>query len=354
MKLAVAAPRGLPSVERARELLASCNTHGEVRRIKAIAQAVATLERGREVACDAGEIIVAADKRHAELTAEERTTRTKGRPKKGAHRATLSTAAKHREKRRAPLLHLSAADERRYFQACRRQKQPPTTSGAVALARLEPAVRAEVLETLSVSADVAKAIGVVKIASRRAHAEHIRHNPIVTPEGAYQVLVADPPWPYEARSDDTTHRGRSPYPDMTLDEIRALPVSRLAQPSAVLWLWTTNAFMREAYTCLDAWGFEGKTILTWDKGRLGLGNWLRNVTEHAILAVRGRPVVQLTNQSTLIRDVRGAHSQKPEAFYKLVEELCPGSKLELFSRTDRPGWTAWGAETGTVARRRIG
>lgn len=43
--------------------------------------------------------------------------------------------------------------------------------------------------------------------------------------------------------------------------------------------------------------------------------------------------------------------RKPEAFYKRVEELCPGSKLELFSRETRPGWQAWGSEKGLFDER---
>lgn len=190
-----------------------------------------------------------------------------------------------------------------------------------------------------------KALGEVKLAAKRALAEEIRANPVVTPDGRYQVIVSDPPWKYDSRAEDTSHRGKNQYPDMTTDEICALPVMSLAQEDCILWLWTTNAFMADAYLCLDAWGFEAKTILTWDKQKLGLGDWLRNVTEHCILAVRGRPVVALTNQTTLISEARREHSRKPESFYALVEELCPGSKLEMFSRTPRSGWAAWGAET---------
>jgi N6-adenosine-specific RNA methylase IME4 len=192
---------------------------------------------------------------------------------------------------------------------------------------------------------LSKALGEVKLEAKRALAEEIRANPIVTPDGRYQVIVSDPPWKYDTRAEDTSHRGKNQYPDMTTEEICALPVGALAQDDCVLWLWTTNAFMRDAYRCLDAWGFREKTILTWDKELLGLGDWLRNVTEHCILAVRGRPTVSLTNQTTIIREKRREHSRKPVAFYELVEALCPGSKLEMFSRSPREGWGAWGAET---------
>jgi N6-adenosine-specific RNA methylase IME4 len=55
-------------------------------------------------------------------------------------------------------------------------------------------------------------------------------------------------------------------------------------------------------------------------------------------------MVTLTNQSTLIREPRREHSRKPEAFFALVESLCPGRKLEMFSRQPRAGWVTSGIE----------
>lgn len=157
------------------------------------------------------------------------------------------------------------------------------------------------------------------------------------PRGPFKVLVVDPPWAYEAR--------RTDYPTMSVEDICALPVARLAAPDAVLWLWTTNAMMRHAYTCLDAWGFEERTILTWHKTRSTLGAWLLNTTEHAILAVRGRPTVNLTTQTTLLSAANREHSRKPDEFYLMVERLCPSKRrIDLFARESRPGWTTWGAE----------
>jgi N6-adenosine-specific RNA methylase IME4 len=167
---------------------------------------------------------------------------------------------------------------------------------------------------------------------------------MVLPKGKYHVLVADPPWPYTKRSSDTSHRGTIPYPSMTLADIEALDVGSLAHEDCILWLWTTNAFMAEAHQVARSWGFEVKTILTWAKDRMGLGDWLRGQTEHCLLAVKGRPVVRLSNQTTLLHGRVGEHSEKPEEFYYLVESLCPGSKCELFSRRRREGWNTFGAE----------
>jgi N6-adenosine-specific RNA methylase IME4 len=177
-------------------------------------------------------------------------------------------------------------------------------------------------------------------------AERIRKEPEPLPTGPFRVIAIDPPWEYDNRAEDESHRGRVQYPDMAVDDICKLPVPDLAHKDCVLWLWTTNAFMSEAYDCLFEWGFTAKTILTWDKQILGLGDYLRNVTEHCILAVRGKPTLTLTNQTTLISEKRREHSRKPEAFYALVESLCPGSKLEMFARERREGWQAWGAEVG--------
>jgi N6-adenosine-specific RNA methylase IME4 len=191
---------------------------------------------------------------------------------------------------------------------------------------------------------IPEAKAALKAQHKQRVVEQIRNEPEPLPAGPFRVIVADPPWPYCSRADDATHRAQNPYPDMTLEEIRALPIATLAAPDAVLWLWTTNAFQREAYTVLDAWGFEHKTTLTWTKNQIGLGDWLRARTEHCLMAVRGRPVVTLTNQTTAIIADRGRHSEKPAKFYELVESLCPGAKLEMFARSQRKGWTAWGAE----------
>lgn len=126
----------------------------------------------------------------------------------------------------------------------------------------------------------------------------------------------------------------------------------------VLWLWFTNNHMIEAAQCLQTWGFDLKTILTWEKvtksrvPHLGTGHWLRNCTEHCALAVQGKVRAfssskVLTNQSTILHTRRREHSRKPEEFFQMVETLCPNmTKLELFSRQSRPGWDAWGDEVG--------
>jgi DNA adenine methylase len=184
-----------------------------------------------------------------------------------------------------------------------------------------------------------------RLVSRR-QAEQIAQEPPPPPAGTFRVLVADPPWPYDKRPGDPTQRGACDYPPMTLEDIRALPVGAIAHADSVLWLWTTNAHLPDAFDVLRAWGFTHKTLLTWVKDRMGCGDWLRGQTEHCLLAVRGQPTVTLTNETTVIHADAREHSRKPEDFYTLVESLCPGSKVELFARCRRPGWTAHGDQVG--------
>lgn len=174
-------------------------------------------------------------------------------------------------------------------------------------------------------------------------AEAIGREPPPLPRGPFRVVVVDPPWQYSHRPGDHSKRNVTPYPTMTPDEIRALPVGALAAHDAVLWLWATNAHLPDAFELVRAWGFKYQTLLTWVKDRIGTGDWLRGQTEHCLLAVRGRPVLTLAGQSTALYGPRRGHSAKPDEFYRLVESLCPGSKVELFARVRRPRWESHGA-----------
>jgi hypothetical protein len=55
---------------------------------------------------------------------------------------------------------------------------------------------------------------------------------------------------------------------------------------------------------------------------------------------------------------RREHSRKPEVVHERIERLVEGPYLELFARASRPGWDAWGNQSGlfddgTVATRRM-
>ena len=95
----------------------------------------------------------------------------------------------------------------------------PTTAGALALEALDEDDRSWVLRNLGDPPEVRWAIGQLRTMRKREEADDLRDNPVVTPDGRFQVIVIDPPWKYDSRADDATHRGKNPYPDMTVEEI---------------------------------------------------------------------------------------------------------------------------------------
>lgn len=160
-------------------------------------------------------------------------------------------------------------------------------------------------------------------------------------KGKFNVIVIDPPWPYGTEYNPDGRRVASPYPEMNIEEIEAIEIP--STEDCILWLWTTNAFMHEAYHILEAWEFEPKTILTWDKEKMGIGVWLRGQTEHCILATKGKPKINLTNQTTIIQAKAAKHSEKPDEFYKMIEIFCLGQqRLDYFARRRREGWEPFG------------
>jgi N6-adenosine-specific RNA methylase IME4 len=177
--------------------------------------------------------------------------------------------------------------------------------------------------------------------------EKIRQEPQPLPQGPFRVGVVDPPWEYQDESYSLFRTNVTPYPVMTVEEIMALPIPSIMHEDSVIWLWTTNRHLAggEAGQILRHWSFRPMSILTWIKDRPGTGVWLRGQSEHVVFAVRGKPVPPVKPESTMLQAPRtGTHSSKPDAFYELVERLCPGSKVEIFARRSRPGWTTWGSE----------
>jgi N6-adenosine-specific RNA methylase IME4 len=170
----------------------------------------------------------------------------------------------------------------------------------------------------------------------------------------YAVLYADPPWHFEVYNEESgiERAAGNHYSTMSLDEICALPVPRLASSDAALFMWTTVPHLRESFDVLVAWGFEYKTNIVWVKEKIGLGYFVRNQHELLLVATRGdMPLPSPGNRPSSVIDApRREHSRKPDEAYELIERMYSElPKLELFARQARPGWDAWGNETGKFA-----
>lgn len=161
----------------------------------------------------------------------------------------------------------------------------------------------------------------------------------------FATILADPPW------DVLQKGGRGAvhhYPLMTVEQITALPVERLARTDAHLWLWVTNATLFAGQAVIAAWGFTYRSCLTWVKPGLGLGSYyLRNNTEHLLFGTRGKAPVLYRSQPTWLFAPKQDHSHKPEEQYAVIERCSSGPYLELFARRKRTGWQAWGNEVAS-------
>lgn len=189
-------------------------------------------------------------------------------------------------------------------------------------------------------------VGARKLAKRLAAADkptveppHLRVVPEDVPE-VFSAVVIDPPWRYDNKA--TRGAAEDHYPTMSLDELAALRIP--GADDSHLYLWVTAAFMRDGFDLLDAWGFTYKTVLTWCKPSIGMGNYFRVNTEHVLFAVRGKHPTLRNDEGTWFEARRAGHSAKPESFYDLVERCSPGPYMEMFARRRRMGWHVWGNE----------
>ena len=191
------------------------------------------------------------------------------------------------------------------------------------------------------------------------------------PRGHFRCILADPPWAFRTFSGEnmTPHRcAEDHYRTMTTDELMALPVGEVAAPDCALFMWVVGSHLEESIALAGAWGFTFKTdAFYWTKQRLhgadqmdiftgdiaeprmGFGYWTRKQVEPCWLFTRGNPKRVSKGVRQLIIEPRREHSRKHDAQYERIEALVDGPRLELFARTQRPGWTVWGNETDKFA-----
>lgn len=160
----------------------------------------------------------------------------------------------------------------------------------------------------------------------------------------FKTILADPPWEIAQKGKLGASRH---YNLMSLEAIKNMPVTDLAEDNAHLWLWTYPAALEQSFEVVRAWGFEPKSIFTWVKPRLGLGNYLRNCTEQMIFATRGKAPIKFKGQMNWGMFPVQDHSHKPEEVYSIIERCSDGDYLELFARRPVPSdknWGIWGNE----------
>lgn len=198
---------------------------------------------------------------------------------------------------------------------------------------------------------------------------------------SFDLIMADPPWLFRTRSLNGLRKSpQAHYRCMSIEEIAALPIAWLAAPHSVIFLWGTwplliggdergrkpgNAHRSPIGRILDAWSFRYVTGGAWakrtktGKPTFGGGYRIRSSCEPFLIGVKGSPLnsrternlIETVEADNLVDGLRREHSRKPDDAYAWCERYLPGARrLDLFSRTDRPGWTAAGDEIGKFNR----
>jgi N6-adenosine-specific RNA methylase IME4 len=181
------------------------------------------------------------------------------------------------------------------------------------------------------------------------------------PRNHFGVVYCDPPWRFEVWSGKGKARSAdNHYDTMTLDEMKAMPVVDLAAPDCVLFMWVVWPMLQEALDLISSWSFAYKTCaFAWVKADasqvemfrddidpyMGMGYWSRANSECCLLATRGAPKRLNADVLQAIVEPRREHSRKPSCMYDRIERLVAGPFVELFARTERPGWSCWGNQT---------
>lgn len=341
-KLAKVDPNGpgLLSVERARLWLAKARSVDEVKQLRDKAEAIARYQRkqvaGREAAIDADVVVVWAERRIGQLTAQLEKLAPKSRPRKkgkmveakGSKKAAL--AAQNISKQAAQRYEAAASIPEKEFEAAV-EKEAKRGKRVTTRRIVEPRRRAARNAKLAAAADE------------------------ITPDVGKRcaVFLVDPPWEYEQRSGshdaETGERAiENQYPTVPLEQLKRWNVDKLVISDAIMFMWATSPKLAEAIELGQAWGFTYRTCMVWDKEQIGMGFYARQQHELLLIWTRGNAPTPAPadRPASVVKAKRGRHSAKPPVFYDIIERMYPDlPKGELFARKRRPGWLAWGNET---------
>lgn len=171
------------------------------------------------------------------------------------------------------------------------------------------------------------------------------NKPLPVPKGQYQTIVIDPPWPMEKieREERPHQRKHLDYPVMSLESIGALPIETLAASTGChVYLWTTQKFLPACFPLFEQWGVKYECLLTWVKNVGFTPFSFMYSTEHVVFGRVGHLKLLKLGKRLDFNAKVTRHSEKPDAFYKLVNIVSPGPKLDIFARKRREGWKSYG------------
>jgi N6-adenosine-specific RNA methylase IME4 len=163
------------------------------------------------------------------------------------------------------------------------------------------------------------------------------------PNKKYKTIYADPAWS-EIGGGKIRRGADKHYPLMKTEDIKNLPVSKIADDNCWLYLWVTNNFLKDGINVMESWGFRYVTNFVWAKNSFGIGYYFRGQHELCLFGVKGNLKPIRRNVSSLLLSPKRRHSQKPDEARKMIESMSYEPRIELFAREKVDGWDCWGDE----------
>ena len=161
----------------------------------------------------------------------------------------------------------------------------------------------------------------------------------------FDVILCDPPYLYDVEANRASDRIGNHYMQMATQDICDLPIQRITEKKAILFLWSPSPKVEDAMEIIKAWSFEYKTQIVWNKRIVGLGHNVRQMHEILLIAKKGNFPTPHYKPPSIIEERRSDHSRKPLKSYEIIERMYPEvKKIELFARYVYPGWTGIGLE----------
>jgi len=175
------------------------------------------------------------------------------------------------------------------------------------------------------------------------------------PPMSFDFVMVDFPWRFEAWSEAGKREkaAEAHYKTLSIDQCAEYPIADLGRGDALFWIWATHPMIDQQIALCRRLNLNFVTTGVWVKttvnGKLGFGTGyrLRCASEPFIICTLGRPETVRNIRTAFLAPI-GRHSEKPTEAYEIAERMMPRAlrRADIFSRRDRPGWTAWGDEAG--------
>lgn len=170
----------------------------------------------------------------------------------------------------------------------------------------------------------------------------------------YNLIYADPPWRYNKRNNAKTKFGKGAnghYNLMTMQDIKALPIPKIAAEDCALFMWVTFPYLDEQIKLFEQWGFKYTTLgFSWVKTNpkngkpfFGIGYYAKSNCEVCLMGIKGKMKPVSNYVSSCVISPRREHSRKPdEVRARIVKLFGDVPRIELFARQRAEGWDCWG------------